>query len=154
MQFPYNALIMCLCHEISVKHPHYDAATHQTNTKQLRWKESWKENLDLVLWLMRLIHCIWRFTQETSRCVPTHFVLLIQLLAFQLNFWTILSIKKTTRTFQTWFSANTDHLCSTFWAKVEKAKTIKEIFLVCLKQPTHKRIGWRSSGTVWILFRR
>ena len=28
--FPYNALIMCLCHEIAVKHPHYEAVTHQT----------------------------------------------------------------------------------------------------------------------------
>lgn len=29
--FPYNALIMCLCHEISVKQPHYDAVARDTN---------------------------------------------------------------------------------------------------------------------------
>lgn len=85
---------MCVCHEISVKQPHYDAATHQSKQKQLWWKESWKQNLDLVLWLMRLIYCIWRFILQISCCVPKRFLLFIQLLAFQLNFWTIVSVKK------------------------------------------------------------
>lgn len=30
--------------------------------KQLQWKESRKQNLDFVLWLMTLIYCILRFT--------------------------------------------------------------------------------------------
>lgn len=77
---------MCLCHEISVKQPRYDAATHNTNKSNYDEKEAWKQNLDLVLWLMRLIYCIWRFTQQTSCCVPTQFLLFIQLYAFQLNF--------------------------------------------------------------------
>lgn len=62
--------------------------------KQLWWKESWKQNLHLVLQLMRLMHCIWGFTQQRSCCVPTHSLLFIQLLAFQLNFWSILGVKK------------------------------------------------------------
>lgn len=67
----------------------------QHKQKQLWWKESGKQILDLVLELMRLIYCIWRFTQQTPCCVPTHFLLFIQLHAFQLHFWTILGIKKT-----------------------------------------------------------
>lgn len=38
--FPYNALIMCLCHEISVEQPHNDTATHQTNKSTYNEKKA------------------------------------------------------------------------------------------------------------------
>ncbi len=166
-QFSRLSTLMKISHSLSLqcfnyvrvprdfwKTPHDNAAADNTNNSKYDRKNVGNKNLDLVLLLMRFIYCICRFTQRRSCCAPTHFPLcttsciLIKLLDRPQHF------KKTKRTFQTWFWANTDHLCSTFWAKVEKAKSIKEIFLVRLKQPTHKRIGWSSAGPIWILFWR
>lgn len=94
---------------------------------------------------------MWRFSQQTSCCVPTHSLLFIQILAFQLNFWTVLSIKKLQEPFKPG-SQPTLTICAPHFEQRLKKQSIKEIFFVCLKQPTHKRIGWRSAGTIWIYY--
>lgn len=95
---------------------------------------------------------------QISDGISTLLLLFIHL-QLQINFWIILSVKKNKKNLQESFMAGSQPaltICAAHFEQRLKKKEKEyqgEFFLVCLNQPAHKRIGWRSAGTVWILFR-
>lgn len=127
-------LILCSCHEMSMSPPPPPTTLLHTARTEQNFIYSMAGSVNRY-------HAVFPHIFFNSSLFPTSIQLLDGIQREKNNFPSLVPS-------QHWPSVL--HILSKGW---KGGRVSRRIFHVRLKQPTHKRIGWRSAGAIWILFR-